>query len=113
MQILSENYKVTDIKNLAFDKVPRASLTSQTSRMALDYHSDLCNLKLDDNVKVDLFLAVKPLVSKNCFLMRGIIYKIEENRFEASFGGLLMFYEGPLDENVALEGEIYISVLKI
>lgn len=113
MQILTGDFKVTDIKNLAFQKVPRASLESQTSRIALDYHSDLCNLKLYDNVKIEIFLSSKPSVTRNCYLMRGIIYKIEENRFEASFGGLLMFYEGSLDDNIELESEIYISVYKI
>ena len=113
MQILSENYKVTDIKNLAFEKVPRGSFVSKTSRIALDYHSDLCNIKLDDTLKIDIFLTVKPTVSKSCYLMRGIVYKIEEKRFEASFGGLLMFYEGDLDDNLALEAEIYIAIQKI
>ena len=113
MQILAGDFKVTNIKNLAFHKVPRASLESQTSRIALDYHADLCHLKLHDNVRVELFLSSKPSINKNCYLMRGIIYKIEENRFEASFGGLLMFYEGQLDENIALESEIYISIFKI
>lgn len=113
MLILSEDFKVTDIKNLAFKKVPRASLVSPTCKIALDYHSDLCHLKLEDNIKIELFLSSKPSLNKNYYLMRGIVYKIEENRFEASFGGLLMFYEGALNENLLLEAEIYIAVLKI
>ena len=113
MQILTGEFRVTDIKNLAFQKVPRATLESQDSKIALDYHADLCNLKVNDTAKIELFLSSKPSVTKNCYLMKGIIYKIEENKFEASFGGLLLFYQGSLNENIKLESEIYISVYKV
>ncbi len=113
MLIHSENYKISDIKNLAFEKVPRGSFISKTSRIALDYHSDLCNIKIEEIVKIEIYLKTRPEVNKNSYLMRGIVYKIEENKYEASFGGLLLFFEGHLDVNLNLEDEIYISVQKI
>lgn len=113
MHILSQSYTVSDIKNSVFEKVPRAVLTCPTSRMSLDYHSELCNLKINDTVVVDLYLSDKPTINKNVFLMRGLVYSIDQNKFEASFGGLLMFYEGPLDENLSVESEIYVSVARM
>lgn len=113
MHILSENYTLTDIKNMAFEKVPRGTFVSPHSKIALDYHEDLCNFKLNDCALINVYLSSRPEVNKNTYLMRGIVYKIGENRYEASFGGLLMFYEGPLHESLCSEAEIYISVAKI
>lgn len=113
MHILSENYTLADIKNMAFDKVPRGTFVSPRSKIALDYHQDLCSLKLNDNTQINVYLSERPVVNRNIYLMRGIVYKIEESRYEASFGGLLMFYEGPLHESLCIEAEIYISVAKV
>ncbi|ELA41176.1 uncharacterized protein VICG_01775 [Vittaforma corneae ATCC 50505] len=113
MHAVSQNFKVAEIKNTGFEKVPRASLTSENTRMALDYHSDLCHLRPNDIVKIDIYTSEKPAINKNTYLTRGIVYKIQNNRFEASFGGLLMFYEGPLMDQIALESEIYVSVTRI
>lgn len=113
MHILSENYTLTDIKNMAFEKVPRGSFVSPHSRIALDYHEDLCHLKVTDTIQINVYLSEQPAVSRNIYLMRGIVYKIEENRYEASFGGLLMIYEGPLHGSLRNEAEIYVSVARI
>lgn len=113
MHAVSQNFKVEEIKNTGFEKVPRASLTSENARVALDYHSDLCHINPNDVVKVDIYASEKPAINKNIYLTRGIVYKVQENRFEASFGGLLMFYEGELMDQIALESEIYVSITKI
>lgn len=111
MLIVGENYKVAEIKNTSFDKVPRAILQAPTSKIAADYHSDLCDIKLNDTVKVVMSVGELPSVPKNTYLMRGTVYKIEEGRFEVSCGGLLVFYEGPIIEELVVEAEVYVSFI--
>jgi len=113
MIIHSDNYEVCEILTDAFEKVPRATLIAKNSRIALDYHAELCNLRLRDNLKISIYISEKPPKDRNIYLVRGIVYKIEENRFEASFGGMLMFYEGALDSSLANDCEIYVSISKI
>ncbi|KAM0680625.1 DNA-directed RNA polymerases I [Glugoides intestinalis] len=109
MQIVGENYKVVEIKNTSFDKVPRAILQAASSKIAADYHSDLCDLKLKDMVKVVISIGERPVLPKSTYLMHGTVYKIEENRLEISCGGLLLFYEGPIIEELAVETDVYVS----
>ena len=45
--------------------------------------------------------------------MRGVVYKIEEDTFECSFGGLLLLYKGPISDELSLDSQIYVSVSKV
>lgn len=113
MQILSEKLKVTEIKTTEFEKVPRATLESPRVGIAIDYHADLCFLKVNDEVEICIYTTKRPEINKNIYLMRGIVYKIGERNFSVSFGGMLMFYKGDMLENIELESEIYLSIAKI
>ncbi len=113
MHVLSQEFTVSDIKATEYEKTPRATLISNSSKIAIDYYAELCHLKQNENVRMDLYLQQKPEINEKIYLMRGIVYKIEENRFEASFGGLLMFYEGNLVEDLELEKIIYVSISKL
>ncbi len=113
MHVFSEKYPVVDIKITEYEKTPRLTGISDKSRISLDYHKDLCNIKVGENIKIDIWVSDKPEISKNIYLMRGIVNKLEEQRLEASFGGLLMFYEGPRIEEIELEKTIYLSIVKL
>lgn len=114
MILLSENYKVMDIKETSFDKVPRASLQTEGSRIAVDYHADLCKIKVNDMVKVELCIDEQPVTQKNVYAMRGVVYKISENRrIEISCGGLLVFYEGALLDSLTVGAEVYFSMVRV
>ena len=112
MEILNERYVLEGINDEPFKTVPRGFLKSKESEIALDYPSVMLNLMPDDNVNIRLFLNKAPSLSKEILLMSGIVYKIEKDYFEASFGGLLLLFKGSLHEDLALDSKIYISVSK-
>jgi len=107
-----QSFRVERITQTGFEKVPRATLTCANSRVDMDYHADLCPLQEGETVEMGIYTSGRPQISKNTYLTRGIVYKVGEGGFEASFGGLLMFYEGRGLEQVGLESEIYVSVDK-
>lgn len=113
MLILQGNYKLEEIYDQPFKTVPRGIFKSDDSQMALDYHSGLLNLSINDMVEIKLYIDQKPDINKSIYLMRGVIYKIEDNLFECSFGGLLLIYKGTLCDDITLDAQIYISVNKI
>lgn len=113
MEILRENYTLEEIYDQPFKTVPRGIFKSPNSKLALDYHSGLLSLVKKDNVEIRLYLKNKPDVNKNIYLMRGVVYKIEEDSFECSFGGLLLIYSGPLSDELELDAPIYVSVNRI
>ena len=112
MEIHSEIYKLEDICDVSFKTVPRGFFTSETSQIALDYHSLLLNLQKGDSVQLK-FYSKKPEILKNIYLMAGSVYKIEENTFECSFGGLLLLYKGHFNGNISEDDEIFVSISKI
>lgn len=112
MQSTPLNFTVEKIAKTGFEKVPRATLINKNCKMIFDYQADLCVLKEGDTVDAGIYTARIPSVGQNTYLMRGVIYKVGEKTFEASFGGLLLFYEGQPLEQIGLESEIYLSVGK-
>lgn len=112
MEMFDDKYTVDDIRDLSFKKVPRGIFTSHKSQIALDYHSQLLPLKLGDNVQITLY-SKKPEINKNIYLMRGIVYKIEKDGFECSFGGMLLLYKGDINENLMENAEVFVSVAKV
>ncbi|KAI5151839.1 hypothetical protein ENBRE01_2423 [Enteropsectra breve] len=112
MEILNETYRAVDNLILSFEMVPRVVLVSNTSEMSIDYHKGLLPLATGDDVQVRLYLE-EPILPSNIYLMRGTVYKIEEDGFECSFGGLLLFYKGKIHENLLIDSEIFVSIAKI
>lgn len=113
MLIVSNSYKVLEIKETSFEKVPRAVMRSESSSVAVDYHADLCPLKENDTVKIEVHIGELPIHLKNTYLTYGKVYKIDEKGFEISCGGLLFFYQGQISEDIQLEAEAYISMVRI
>lgn len=112
MEVLSENYKVLDIITLSCPTVPRAVLHSPSSEMALDYYKALLPLNKNENIQIKLYLE-EPTVPSNIYLMRGVVYKLDNEGYECSFGGLLLFYKGEIHDNMKIDSEIFVSVAKI
>lgn len=112
MEIHSGVYKYVDVCDLSFKTVPRGFFESETSQIALDYHSLLLNLQKGDNVQLKLY-SKKPEILRNIYLMAGTVYKIGDNTFECSFGGLLLLYKGQFGGSISEDDEIFVSVSKI
>lgn len=112
MEIHSGVYVVEDILDLSSKTVPRGVFKGADSEFALDYHSGLLPIAKLDTVRFALYME-KPSIPPTVYLMRGLVYKIEENRFEASFGGLLLLFQGPLNERLSEDAEIFLSLLVV
>lgn len=105
--IYSELYHVESIDSTHFEITPRAILKNGHSTVELDYHSHLLFLKETCQVKMEIYVGQQPTLPKNIYLTRGIIYKIAEGKFSASFGGLLLIYNGNLSNDIQEGMEIY------
>lgn len=113
MEVLSENYTLHEIYDQPFKTVPRGIFSSDKSHLALDYHSGLLSLSKGDKVQIRLYINQKPEINKQIYLMRGTVYKIEEDLMECSFGGLLLIYKGSIHEELALDIPVYVAVIKL
>ncbi|KAI5170062.1 hypothetical protein PAEPH01_1218 [Pancytospora epiphaga] len=112
MELVNEKFELVDIYDLSFKTVPRGLFVNDRIKLALDYHADLLSLSKGDSVQIGIYHK-KPELPKSTYLMRGVVYKIEESKFECSFGGLLLLYQGNLGSSLVEDGELYLSVLKI
>lgn len=112
MEIHSSNYVLDEILDLSFKTVPRGIFVSPIARIALDYYSMLLCLHEHDRVEIRLYTK-KPDINKSIYLMRGIVYKIDEDGFECSCGGLLLLYKGEINESITNDMELFVSVAKI
>ncbi|KAF2873449.1 RNA polymerase Rpb8 [Massariosphaeria phaeospora] len=138
-QLFEETFNVTSINSEKYDRVSRISGTStdSTVSMTLDINHELFDVKVGDNINMVLATTLNLDGSKNDekgwreagkggeatladmfdYVCYGKNYRFVDGegdtvKFYASFGGLLLFLEGPYKKLTSLKIEYVYMLLK-
>ncbi|ORY19012.1 DNA-directed RNA polymerases I, II, and III 145 kDa polypeptide [Clohesyomyces aquaticus] len=126
-QLFEETFSITSINNEKYDRVSRifGTSTDNTTTMSLDINHELFNVAVGDNITLVLASTLnldgskeekgwreaskgeQTLADMFEYVCHGKVYRFDEGGGESikvytSFGGLLLFIEGPFKKLTSL-----------